>query len=84
MRIMNKPLVTIAVLLGVIFLIISYVYFTTPANALPGFFPGHNIRLTTHHYKHGIGAFILGLGCFIFAWFQSGKKKHSGKEEKNG
>lgn len=73
---MNKPLVIIAVVVGIIFLVLAGIYFAEPAKSLPAFFPGHDPKLTTHHYKHGIGAFILGLGCFAFAWFQSGKKKN--------
>jgi uncharacterized membrane-anchored protein YitT (DUF2179 family) len=83
---MNKPLVIVAVILGIIFLVLAYVYFTTAASALPAFLPGHQAGLMTHHYKHGIGTLILGIACFIFAWFQSGKKKTSASsnEEKNG
>ena len=80
--VMNKSLMGIAVLLGIIFVIASFVYFTTPANTLPNFFPGYETRVLTHHYKHGIGTLLLGVACFIFAWFQSGKKK-SVNEEKN-
>jgi len=81
---MNKPLVIIAAILGIVFLGLAYIYFTTPASSLPSFFPGHETTITTHvHYKHGIGTLLLGVACFIFAWFQSGKKK-SVKEEKNG
>lgn len=79
---MNKSLISIAVLLGIIFLIAAFVYFTTPANTLPNFFPGHDAHILTHHYKHGIGALLLSVACFIFAWFQSGKKK-SVQEEKD-
>lgn len=80
---MNKPLVIIVVILGIVFLAISIVYFSTPAKALPSFFPGYDAHLSTHHYKHGIGSLLLGIACFVFAWFQSGKKK-SVKEEQNG
>jgi hypothetical protein len=26
------------------------------------------------HVKHGIAALVLGLGCLVFAWFQTGPK----------
>ncbi len=82
---MNKPLVIIAVILGILFIAAGVVYFMTPARYLPGFFPGFDRSLMTHHYKHGIGSILLGVACFVFAWFQSGKKKHaSPEEEKNG
>lgn len=73
---MSKLLVILAVILGIVFLGLAYIYFTTPASSLPGYFPGYEKAVTTHiHYKHGIGLVILGAGSFIFAWFQSGKKK---------
>jgi hypothetical protein len=25
--------------------------------------------------KHGIAAFLLGIACFVFAWFQSGPRR---------
>ena len=76
---MNKPVVIVATATGLIFVVIAIIYFVEPARALPRFFPGYEIRLASHHYKHGIGALLLGLACLAFAWFQSGKK--SVKEE---
>lgn len=70
-----KPLVILAIIVGMVLLIVSGFYFSEPAKALPAFFPGHEAGVNTHHYKHGIGVLILGLACFAFAWFQSGKKK---------
>jgi hypothetical protein len=81
---MNKPLVIVAVILGILLLVASVIYFIEPASSLPAFFPGHTAGMSAHHYKHGIGALLLGLACFVFAWFQSGKKSSSAKEEKNG
>jgi uncharacterized membrane protein len=75
----NKLLVLIAVVAGVLFLAVAAIYFTHPANSLPNFFPGYDKTLIRHHTTHAIGAFILGIGAFIFAWFQSGKK--SSKKE---
>lgn len=72
---MNKPLVLLSIVLGIIFLIIAGVYFAEPAKSLPAFFPGYDAALTKHHNTHGIASLILGIGCFVFAWFQSGNKK---------
>jgi amino acid permease len=66
-------------LLGVLLLGISVVYFITPANNLPSFFPGHEAGLMKTHMKHGIGSLILGLGCFVLVWFQTGKKSSEQK-----
>lgn len=80
---MNKLLLIVAVILGIVFLVVAFIYFTTPASSLPAFLPGHETARTTHvHYKHGIGSLLLGFACFVFAWFQSGKKEKLVKEEK--
>ncbi len=72
---MNKQLlVGLAVFLGIVFLVLSFVYFTKPAQMLPSYLPGYQAGLVKTHYKHGIAALIVALGAFSFAWFQSGKK----------
>jgi hypothetical protein len=71
----RKSLIAPAVLAGVVFLAIAVVYFVDTAHALPSFFPGHESAATSHHHvKHGIAALVVALGCFTFAWFQSGPK----------
>ena len=75
----KKFLLISAVTVGVLFIIISVIYFTTPAKSLPMFFPGFDSALTKTHFKHGIGTLLLGFGAFIFAWFKTGKK--SSKKE---
>jgi hypothetical protein len=59
-----------------VFIIIGIVYFAEPAKSLPGFFPGHQSGSSHHHTKHGIAAVLVGIGCFVFAWFQSGPKNN--------
>ncbi len=67
-----------AVILGIVLVVVAIVYFTTPEHSLPSFFPGHasagSAEANHHHAKHGIAALIVALGCFAFAWFQSGPK----------
>ena len=70
----SRVLTVIAVVLGIALIVISVVYWVEPAHSLPGFFPGHEAGSNHHHVKHGIAAFVLGLACLAFAWFQSGKK----------
>jgi uncharacterized membrane protein HdeD (DUF308 family) len=68
----NRSLIWPAVVLGVILIVVAIVYFVDPAKSLPSFFPGHQAGSTHHHVKHGIAALVVGLGCFVFAWFQTG------------
>jgi uncharacterized membrane protein HdeD (DUF308 family) len=70
----KRNLAIAAVVLGVVFIIIGIVYFVEPAKSLPSFFPGHQSGSDHHHTKHGIAAVLVGIGCFVFAWFQSGPR----------
>jgi hypothetical protein len=68
----RPKLILPAVVAGLILLAIAIVYFVEPAGSLPSFFPGHEAGSSHHHTKHGIAALVVALGCFVFAWFQSG------------
>jgi hypothetical protein len=68
----HRQLVIPAVILGIVLIVIAIVYWVSTANDLPSFFPGHQSGSSTHHAKHGIAAFVLGLACLVFAWFQTG------------
>ena len=70
----NKLLVSVSVILGLVFFVIGYIYFTHTAGALPAFFPGYSSGASNIHTKHAIVSFVVGLGCFIYAWFSSGSK----------
>lgn len=63
-----------SVVVGICLVVLAGVYFIEPAKSLPHFIPGYDSQLTRHHYTHGIATLILGVFCFVFAWFQSGKR----------
>ena len=71
----DRLLVALAVLAGVILIVIAIVYWVEPAKSLPGFFPGHQAGSSHHHTKHGIAAFLLGVACLVFAWFNTGSSR---------
>jgi hypothetical protein len=73
----NPKLIPLAIVVGLILVAIGSVYFVEPAKSLPSFFPGHEAGSTHHHSKHGLLAVVLGIGCFVFAWFQSGPASQS-------
>jgi hypothetical protein len=76
---MNDRRIAIAVaLLGVVLIVVAVIYVAEPAQSLPSFFPGHEAGSDHHHVKHGIAAFIVGIGCFVFAWFQTGPSSSDG------
>jgi uncharacterized RDD family membrane protein YckC len=71
----KRALIVGSVVLGVALIVVAVVYWVEPAKSLPGFFPGHDSHSTTHHLKHGIAAFLVGLALLAFAWFQSAPTK---------
>jgi hypothetical protein len=73
----RKWLVVLAVILGIALIAVAIVYWAEPAGSLPSFFPGHEAGSAHHHVKHGIAAFLVGLACLAFAWFNSGPKKRA-------
>jgi len=76
-----KPAVIIAIVLGILFLIAGYIYFSQPAKSLPFFFPGYEANLLKIHRTHAIGAFILSVCFFCYAYFSFGKKSKEKKDD---
>jgi hypothetical protein len=68
----RRNLIAPAIALGVLFMALAFLYWVDSAGSLPSFIPGHDSGSAHHHVKHGIAAFVVGLGCLIFAWFQTG------------
>jgi uncharacterized membrane-anchored protein YitT (DUF2179 family) len=71
----RRILSVLAIVLGIVLIAIAIVYWAEPAKSLPSFFPGHQAGSSHHHTKHGIAAFLLGVACLVFAWFNTGKHK---------
>ena len=68
----------LAVILGIIallFIVVAIIYIAEPAKSLPSLLPGHEAGSSHHHVKHGIAAVLVGIGCLVFAWFQSGPRR---------
>jgi divalent metal cation (Fe/Co/Zn/Cd) transporter len=73
----NRNLIIPAIIAGIVLVVIGVIYFAESAGSLPSFFPGHDTGSDHHHVKHGLLALILGIGCFVFAWFQTGPASRS-------
>ena len=71
---MNKTINIAGVVVGVLLVLLAFVYWSTPAGLLPAFLPGHEAGSLTIHFKHGLASFILGLAAFVFVWFRTGRK----------
>jgi hypothetical protein len=64
------------ILAGVFFIAVAIMYWTVAPKSLPlPNFLGHESGVSAVHVKHGVAAFLVGLACFVFAWFQSGPKR---------
>ena len=72
----RPALILPAVLAGLVLLVLAGLYVVDSASSLPSFIPGHEAGSAHHHVKHGLAALLLGIGCFVFAWFQSGADPH--------
>ena len=70
----SRPVIAAAVVVGVLLIILAFVYWIDPAKSLPSFLPGHESGSNHHHIKHGIASFLVGVACLVFAWFQTGTK----------
>ena len=71
----QRALVTLGVVAGIAFIAIAIMYWTVPPKSLPlPNFLGHEAGVSAVHVKHGVAAFLVGLACFAFAWFQSGPR----------
>jgi len=73
----KRALVWLALVAGTVLVVLAIVYWALPAKSLPSWIPGHEAGSNHHHIKHGIAAFLLGLACFAYAWFQTGPKRAS-------
>jgi hypothetical protein len=59
----------ICTVLGLALIAIAVMYFLMPADALPGFFPGHEAGVTRMHYKHGMVSGAAGVALLALGWF---------------
>jgi hypothetical protein len=66
-----------AVVVGILLIALAIYYWAEPAHSLPSWLPGHEAGSNHHHVKHGIAAFLVGLACLAYAWFQTGSGRSS-------
>ncbi len=66
----------IVYLLGVALIAVAVVYFITPADHLPAFFPGHAAGVAHVHMKHGILAAAVGVVLLLIGWFM-GRRRYA-------
>ena len=73
----SRLLTILLAVLALASLVLAVVYFSTAANDLPSYIPGHEAGVTRHHTKHGIGAVLLALVLAVGAYFSLGAKDSS-------
>lgn len=64
---------SIFLILGLALIVIAGMYFMMPADALPGFFPGHEAGLARIRVKHGLLSGGLGVVLILAAWIMGRK-----------
>ncbi len=70
----NKKLTLVGCgVVALVFVALAVVYFTSAAQDLPAFLPGHQAGLTRHHTKHGIAMLGLAVLAVIAGWMLSGR-----------
>jgi hypothetical protein len=72
----DRTITLLLVLAGVVLILLALVYWAEPAKSLPSLLPGHEAGSEHHHVKHGLAAFLLGIGAFVVAWFRTGPRRH--------
>ena len=85
---MKKSYTPWLIVLGILFVALAIYYWATAAGSLPHWLPGYEAGSSHHHLKHGLAAALLGVGCFVWAWFNSSPgsqpvHKHEIKSEQN-
>lgn len=70
---MKKLLVTVLIILAILSAVVSVVYFTKTAGALPHFYPGYTKGSTHKHLKHGVVFAGLAVVLLLGAWMTSGQ-----------
>ena len=70
-RMQVRPATIACLGVAIILLIVAGIYIAETADALPGFFPGHEAGSSAHHVKHAIAFVGLAVLAVIGAWFTS-------------
>lgn len=77
---MKKTQIWLLVVVGILFIALGIYYWLTEAGSLPHWLPGYESGSAHKHLKHGLAAVVLGLGCWVWAWFAGGSKTASKPE----
>jgi len=56
-------------IVGIALIVIAGIYFVTPADTLPSFFPGHEAGVMRVHTKHGIVSGAAGVVFLVLGWW---------------
>ncbi len=69
---MKKTFTYGSIIIALVFLGLTVLYWMTPAGSLPHYLPGFEAGSTKVHFKHGLGSLILSVVLFAYAWFATG------------
>ena len=63
-------MIKVPIVVGVLLVLLAFVYFVVPASSLPSWLPGYNPSLSRSDYKHGAGTLVAGAGLLAYVWFR--------------
>ncbi len=56
-------------IVGIILIVIAGIYFVTPADTLPSYFPGHEAGVMRVHVKHAMVSGVAGVVFLVLGWW---------------
>ena len=77
MTTLQKAIITVLVVLGIVAIAAGAVYIAEPAKSLPHFFPWYSAHANKHATKHGIAVIVLGVVLIAVAWIVQVTAKRS-------
>lgn len=77
-RLRFRPLTGLCLLIAAACVVVAVIYLSRSADALPSFFPGHQVGSSHKHTKHGLAFIGLAVLALIGAWFTTAPAGRSG------
>lgn len=77
MTTLQKAIIAVLVVAGIVAIAAGAVYIAEPAKSLPHFFPWYSAHANKHATKHGIAVIVLGVVLIAVAWIVQVTAKRS-------
>ena len=73
-----SPLSWLLIVIGLLFVALAVIYFTTAAPDLPSFIPGHveHVKHARKYSKRGIAAIVVAVAAFAGVYYTDFRTQH--------